>query len=383
MITATIDLPHPDIELGIERSPLTYFVRTPDAGLDRNTGLVVFISGYGMEPGGSYEQNLLSYLANQHNCVAVSVRYFGADLYLEGNFIPMPDFFTRFAEHYGVTVSLARGTPLASVLRKLAELLKENGITSFHPDCRLVVSRNAYNSMGFLPALDHLQVTHRLLLEYALDRSRVYVIGTSYGGYIASLMMKLAPGTFRMVVDNSGFSSAEDDLPGLAGVFRLWIAGVAIDTLSVRCWSSDPVAANYFGKPRREIRSLLETRHVYPNTARAYAYHSATDAVAPLERKLQLREIYAGRVDYDLRVVDADALDGRVFKNLSHGMGASMRGVFDLSYEKYLAAGGPRADHCDFDLEREIVFPCSGEDYVLRYSPQTGIKASLRPSADG
>jgi pimeloyl-ACP methyl ester carboxylesterase len=382
MITASIAAPHPDIELGIERSPLSYFVCAPDAGLNRNTGLVVFIGGHGMDPGGGYVQSLLSYLANRHNCLAASVRYFGADLYSGARFAPMPDFFAQFAKHYGVTASVARGTDISGVVRQLAELLKQNGITAFHADCRVAVISDAYNSMGFLPALDHLQVIHRLLDEHALDRRRLYVIGTSYGGYIASLMTKLAPNTLRMVIDNSGYSSAEDDLPGLTGTYRIWVGDVAIGAHAVRCWSFDPSAANYFGDPRREIRSLLEARHVCANTARVYAYHTQADTVASLERKLPLRGIYAGRVAYDLQIVDEAALDGRVFKKLEHGMDASMRGLFDLSYEKYIVAGGACADHCDFDLEHEVVFPCSGEDYVLRYSRRDGVSASLRASAD-
>src|SRR5258707_126227 len=153
MITASIAAPHPDIELGIERSPLSYFICAPDAGLDRNTGLVVFISGYGMDTGGSYAQSLLSYLANRHNCLAVSVRYFGADLYSGARFAPMPDFFAQLAKHYGITASVAPGTPISGVVRQIAEVLKQNGVTAFHTDCRVAVISDAYNSMGFLPAL--------------------------------------------------------------------------------------------------------------------------------------------------------------------------------------------------------------------------------------
>jgi hypothetical protein len=54
-----------------------------------------------------------------------------------------------------------------------------------------------------------------------------------------------------------------------------------------------------------------------------------------------------------------------------------MRGLFELSYEKYLADGGALADHTDFDLERERVFPCSGEDYVLCYARRDGVRARL------
>ena len=375
MKTASIDVPHPDFELGVQRSALRYSICAPDTGLDRNTGLIFFIAGYGMETGGDYVESLLPYLANRHNCVAASVRYFGAELAAKARLRPMPDFFVKLAERHCVTLSAPRGADIDTIFQQTMGLLAQNGITALHADCRVALIAEEYNSMGVLPALDHLQVIHRLMKEHALDRRRLYVIGTSYGGYIASLMMKFAPSTLRMVIDNSGFSSAEDDLSSAMGALRVWVGGVAIRAMALRCWSPDPTAENYLSPARREIRSLFDPRHIYANTARVYAYHAAGDRVAPLQRKLTLRDVYSGRVHYDLQIIDEASLDGRIFKVLEHGMNASIRGLFDLSYEKYVAAGGALADYTDFDLDREIRFPCSAENYIFRYSRRDGVTA--------
>jgi pimeloyl-ACP methyl ester carboxylesterase len=380
MLKAEIGAPHPDIELGVRRRALEYLACAPDAGIDRDTGLALFVAGYGMEPCGSYAQSLLGHLANRYNCIAASVNYFGADLEPKARMVPMPDFFTKLAEQYGLTVSAPRGVDVTELLRHVLSLLAANGIRVLNPACRIALVAEEYNSMGFLPALDHLQVAHRLMTEHALNRQRIFAIGTSYGGYVASLMAKIAPDTFRMVVDNSGFASAEDDILGVMGMMGTSLGDLAMTVQTVHCWSPDPAAANYFAKPRREIRSLSEPRHHQPNTTRIYAYHAAGDTVAPTASKLRLREAYAGRVAYDLRIIDETGIDGRVFKTLAHGMDASMRGLFELSYEKYLADGGALADHSDFDLERRRVFPCSGEDYVLRYARRDGVRATLVPS---
>jgi pimeloyl-ACP methyl ester carboxylesterase len=377
MLTAEIGAAHPDIELGVRRGALEYLVCAPDAGIDRDTGLALFVAGYGMDPCGGYAQSLLGHLANRYNCVAASVNYFGADLESKARMAPMPDFFVKLAEHYGLTVSAPRGLDVTELLRHVLSLLAANGIRELHRDCRIAFVAEEYNGMGFLPALDNLQVAHRLLTAHALNRRRVFVIGTSYGGYVAALMAKFAPDTFRMVIDNSGFASADDDLLGVMGMKGTSLGNLVMTVQTVHCWSADPAAANYFSQPRREIRSLFEPRHLRPNTARIYAYHAAGDTVAPTASKLRLREAYAGRVAYDLRIIDETGLDGRVFKTPAHGMDASMRGLFELSYEKYLADGGALADHTDFDLERERVFPCSGEDYVLCYARRDGVRARL------
>ncbi|HWI26048.1 MAG TPA: DUF2920 family protein [Stellaceae bacterium] len=375
---AALATPHPDIELGVDRKPLAYIACAPDAGIDGDTGLALFMSGYGMDPLGAYPRKLLAYLANRHNCVAASVRYFGAGFQEHARHVPMPDFFTKLAEHYGLTISAPDGCDMELLLRQLAGVLRQHGVSTLHSDCRVAVIADEYNNMGFLPALDCLQVAHRLIGAHGLNRRRLFAIGSSYGGFIAALMAKLAPNTFRLVVDNSGFSSAEDDFPSVMGIQRCWIDELSVIIVNPRGWSQSPAASNYFSPARREIRALAEPRHIQPNTARLYAYHAEGDSVAPTERKLALREAYAGRVAYDLRIVDQASLDGRLFKTLAHGMEASLRGLFDLSYERFLADGGALGDATDFDLGSEISFPCSGENYRLRYSRNEGVRAELR-----
>ena len=378
----SIETPHADVELGVERSSLRYLSCAPDRGIDRHTGLIAYLAGYGMDPRGGYAQRLLPYLANRHNCVAVSVDYFGANLWQKSTLAPFPDFFTRLAEHYGIEITAPNDVDIMQLLLSLAELLRRNGITRLHDDCRLAAISSEYNSMGFLPALDTLQVIHYLLARMRLDKRRLFLIGTSYGGYIAELMAKLAPNTFRMVVDNSGFSSATDDLDGVMGLSKVVLGGVAMTGHALRAWSNDPTTTNFFSPARRQIRDLHHRRQVLANTARVYAYHAPRDGEASTEQKRRLREAYAGRVAFDLSVIDETQLDGRVFKTLDHGMHASLRGLFDLSYEKYLADGGALADHTDFDLALEHVFPCSGADYRLRYSPSAGVAATIHATAE-
>ena len=81
---------------------------------------------------------------------------------------------------------------------------------------------------------------------------------------------------------------------------------------------------------------------------------------------------------YELDIIDQSKVDGRIFKDLSHGMHASMRGVFDLSYDKFLRDGGAIADDTDFDRESRYRFPCGCEDYIVSFSNSTSVKAELK-----
>jgi hypothetical protein len=376
----TTTTPHPDIELGVERSMLGYASCVPDAGVNSDTGLVLFLVGYGMAARGPYTQNLLSHLANKHNCVAASVEYFGAKLMsgADGKIIAHPSLCDKLAEHYGLSKTAWDALPFDELLWRIAGLLSENGISALHDECTVIRTAKEYNSMGFLPALDGLQIAHHLLTALSLNRTRVFLLGTSYGGYIASLMAKLAPHTFRMVVDNSGFSSPDDDSAAVLGWQRLLINKVWVTGRTAIHWSTDPTLDTFFSPERRAIRNLLHAEHIIDNTARTYAYHSATDTYAPIARKKRLREVYEGRIPYELMIVDEGQVDGKIFKNAGHGLGASMRGIFEMSYEKFIRDGGALSDQTDFDQRSEYVFACGKEDYVVKFSPEQGIQAQIR-----
>ncbi len=147
---------------------------------------------------------------------------------------------------------------------------------------------------------------------------------------------------------------------------------------SVRHWSFEPRDANFFAPPRQAIRDLHRREHLFDNTARIYAYHAANDTLARTAHKVALRDTYKGRIAYELAIIDESQVDGRIFKNLRHGMNASMRGLFDVSHAKFIRDGGALADTTDFDLRSEYRFGCGEEDYVLRFSPEEGVRAALR-----
>ena len=333
-----------------------------------------------MDPCGRYVRSLLTYLANKHNCVAASVDYFGAYLLqsLKSRWYPRPDFFVNLKKYHGIEVKAPKGFDPKHLLGQLGTALSRRGVTRLNPACVFLLVSPEYHSMGFLPALDGIQVAHRLIVEFRPNQRRLFAFGTSYGGYIANLIAKLAPRTFRMVIDNSGFSSAEDDIWNVYGMTR-WYSGegVAMDLKTVASFSDDSSDPHYFTPAHREIRNLLNRGHVFDSSTRLYGYHSTVDEVAPTAAKLKLRAIYAGKVPYELEIVDESKIDGKLFKDLSHGLRASMRGLFDVSYDKFRRDGGALAETTDFDANSRYVFSCGRKDYIVRFSTHTGVSAEL------
>jgi predicted peptidase len=205
--------------------------------------------------------------------------------------------------------------------------------------------------------------------------------GSSYGGYIALLLGKFAPHTFSAIIDNSGFSRAsvidictrEYKLGSV--VYRH--EGVTIQAIADEPWTlSDELDPNYFSESCRSIRSLLEESHRIPSDTSYYIFHGDEDKVCPTSEKEQVVEILRKYNLVNFKKVTADDIDGRVFKDLSHGMKASLRGVFDLVQE----AGGKlqkSEDLTDFDRSSVHTFACGTKTYSFSYSNDHQIRVEI------
>lgn len=379
----TIDHPHRDIELGVPREKLQYIVREPSQGLSKQTGLIFYIHGFGYRYDDSYADKLLPYLADTYNCLAVSVDYQGARGYsADLELGPAPDFFLKLAEHHGVTVTAPVGLNIWTIVNTVCQQLAARGVTRLHPECHTISGAGGYSNFGLLPALDHLQVLGNILKEYAVDKKRLFVLGTSYGGYIGLLLAKLAPNTFRLVVDNSGFSGPQDILESLYGIAGI-VGPVLIMNQCLVAFSDDALAPNYLSPSRKMIRDLAVAEHyALPSDTVIYSYHSETDVVAPTAAKKRLAEVLGRARNYDLRLVSAAEVDGRIFKNASHGMAASLRGLFEMSYRRWSPRVADPPAITDFDLETVNRLPCGREDYVLSFDPG-GVSLAVLPSIRG
>lgn len=374
-----VSTPHRDIELNVPRQAFQYAVTVPTAGLDSRTGLMFCIHGFGGHFNDAYMQKLRPFLADRYNCVTVSVDYFGAECLRNDVLNPAPDFFSKLTELYGMTVTVSASTPMQDILNAILEALAGRGVRELPPEMLFISPGTQYMSFGVLPALDHLQVTHRLLQDYPLNRRRLFVLGTSYGGYIGQMLNKLAPNTFRLVIDNSGFTSPSDALSSIYGLMGGQIKNVRVTSLNERRFSKFPDSPNYFSPAFAQLRELRIPGHYGPSETVLHCYHSRTDTVAPLERKLELIDQLKDLQTCHLTIIDEADLDGHRFKTLAHGMDASLRGLFELSYERWLPSADTAMDVTDFDLATARSFDCGSLIYNIRFHPQTGVEFSAKP----
>lgn len=363
--------PHYDIENNIARKPIKYHECLPDEGVNSETGLIFTISGYGWGPEMEYEIKLRSYLANKYNCIVIGVEYFGIWLkILKFENLRMTDQMHVLMEKL-LGISIKRGTmdDEVELLGMFIRYVIGNGIKNIPSEyCILNDACGSYQSFGFLPALDYLKVMAKVIDKYSVNKKRLYLLGSSFGGYIALLIGKLAPNSFRLIIDNSGFSETlKSNIYGGGGSF-FNLAGLNIRVKETAVWSKAPDSDNFFDKHHEEIRDLKISDHLYPSNTQYYCAHSIYDNLAIFEHKREFQQLKGSDFVF-LDAVDEEKVDGKLFKNTDHSMSASLRMLFDKGYSIYHSKEICAEPLTDFDMNSEFRFLCSnGYEYKINFS---------------
>ncbi|MCW9035743.1 MAG: DUF2920 family protein [Rhodospirillales bacterium] len=381
----TAENPHPDVENYVPRQPISYYVDYPDQGVNEETGIVFSVAGMGHYPEMDYEKLLRRYLATKYNCIAVGVVYFGQRLKRVENIQLLNNFFTNLEKYHGISMEGGVDGAAGDLTGAVCQALYEAGIRKLHHSCMGYAKyEEEYLSFGLLPALDHLQVLHQLMVDTPINKNRIFAYGASYGGYVAMLLGKYAPNTFSAIIDNSGFVSREGFPDSLYGhnaptyISLNTVKGVELAIYEHGVWSKDPTSPHYFDIHHEKIRDLLEQTHLNPSKTHYYSYHYEKDTLVPVSGKTKFRDLW-GEGNVDLTVVDDSQIDGKVFKKANHCLDATHRDIFDMSYKKYMAEDAVQKQDgiTDFDLGSTFIFPCGEKSYHFSFSNDKGIRVTL------
>ena len=368
-----VDPPHADVELGVAREPFDVVLALPPGGVTDKTGVIVHACEFGKTPGSAdIADRLLPELAERHDCAVVSPAYFGimrnSKVDVSGQFIHN---LNRIYNMKFTSESFAAAKSYADVFVMVAQAVAERGVTSVDLRCQpiIVTGRGEYQNWGFLPAIDCLSALGAALDRFPqADTRRIYALGQYYGGYVASLLGKLAPGTFAAIVNRSGYSrvetrhvlcgeTLESDLEVNYRIEGQKDYSFTMSLCSNNPWTVfDETSRFYFSDACRAIRSMLAREH-FVDTDASFVYFSED-----------------GDADY-IRHMDAqvDILGG--FAEVRHEKMPSYKAKRVESLGELLAYARERYPDCfsrtdagtDFSLGSCHSFPCAGKTYTLRY----------------
>lgn len=384
--TFTIQPPE-DVEMHLEtRKELAFSVEVPDAyDPSREYPLIFAIPGWGDFSESEYQaRKLRPYLAEKYEAIVVGVRYHddkqdGPNYSINHQAIKN---FYRIADQ-----DMPSGSGQQIVDGMFSILIKKN-IFSMDRECAIYGTTYAdYCSFGFLPALDHLDVFHFLMKSFKIRKDRVFLLGSSYGGYVALLMSKFAPYSFCMATANSPFvkTNLQSIFPAVyrgSGCMKRMHLGLEYQIPIIRSsiWSPEETSPGYFSDAHREIRSLLRGDQWIPSDTLLTVFHSLEDGLEPIAHVDRFAETVREKRPIHYERIGPEELDGTLFKDLSHGMGASIRGIFDRSWEIAESRGLRRDRETDFDRESVHAFHCGRKTYRFRYHPEEGVRVEIEDS---
>jgi predicted peptidase len=379
-----------DPELNINtKSELIYYINFPDNyNPEKKYPLIISIDGYGGQPTSEYqEKKLRPYLSQKYEAIVLGVSYHCINRASTGTINYNPESWEtifnlapgEFSRKY------AKGKSLGKIITGMFNLLVERKITRVSPLLSFQNSlSDTYSSFGFLPAIEHLHVIHDVISTFQIDLSNINILGTSYGGYIALLMGKYAPHTFNLIIDNSGFIATQfsEIFPSIsqtsASYMRV-IDGIRyelpVSTTSI--WENDEFSERYFSDANKMIRNVAIKSHMIKSATKYYSYHSQKDKLVPFPQKKLFYDRLKDFAYIDLTEVTTKEVDGKLFKDLDHGMNASLRNLFDITYKKSKEINIPHEAITDFHLNSHHVYYCHSKIYEFSYDINTGLTVNI------
>lgn len=366
----TIDA-HRDFEFNtnIPRQ-INYSVNLPNGCIH---GLVIYIAGFGTDAG-SYRKNFQQHIVDEYSLACLTVDYHcifsrpnnGGSISIEPHVMALLRSIT----------GCINDETIEDVLRAAERLRADKNIPIKVPGL-IIPGKNEYQNFGLLPALDNIYALNDVLLKHPQIPKRIFAVGSSYGGYIANLVSKLAPSTLNAVFDNSSWATPNlryivgHDM-GLAEFTSGHSQGVTLELNVLSPWSQFIFMPNGFEKNKYMMRSFpeqhIETMSKSSNGKTIYRFtHAERDLIADTQQKIAMAELLKKKgFNVEMSVYSSKDIDGSYIKNMSHGMGLSMRKLFanclgqsqDEIYDDSVI---------DFDFEHSLIFDCENQTYTVKY----------------
>lgn len=371
IIKAPID---PEIDLKV-RDDLEYYVTLPETySSKKEYGVVFCITAWGDNASSDYQlKKMHPYIADKYEVIVVGVRYHN-DLRQNEEDIKID--LNGICSFYNISknqlLSLKDGN---EILDKLFEILEERQIYSLDNSLAFEVKEYHYSSFGFMPAIDHMNVLVDLMKNYNINKEQIIAYGSSYGGYIALMLGKIAPRTFSAIIDNSGFCYTNIDeilggiIEGANGSYPRVINGRRYQIPIVRntIWSLDEMSPYYFSDAHRKIRNVLIEDHMTKSETVYCIFHSVKDTLVPIKVKDKFCDKIGKDHDVHYWRITSEDIDGVIFKTLKHGMESSLIKLFDLSVECIGSIVSKTTNLIDFDLNSIYDFDCGDRTYKFSY----------------
>lgn len=318
--TQEIAIPaHPNIYNGNNERVYRIAYSIPEAGTNRDTGLLILVPGFGGHIDSNVYTKMRNEFADRYNLVTIQCDYFGS----------------QFMQHFkGFTYSLEGLEKLISkdhfeILKKepnkIIEVLSYYSI-NYNGLAILDETEDEFADLGFMQAIDNITAIEAVKVilnenNIVFNEDKILGYGHSQGAYLLHLMNKMVPHLFTYIIDNSAW---------VEPMYFYRHRDIFVKTGN----SLLTVNFEYMTKHYTQNKNAFSLHNLYKafnNGAYIYSSVGATDfLVKVIDKKEAFKRLKYCKLD----IIDSKKVDGEIIKSTNHGLDADFLKFFEDKYNK-------------------------------------------------
>lgn len=303
----------------------------PEKGMNKKTGILCLIPGYGGHIDSKVYHKMRCQFADEYNLAVLQCDYFGI----------------RYMQNYEMEVNIFK------------KINKEQNIIEIETE----ESWADCNDMGPLQAMDIISmllwfVRKTVQEENPFNADKIIAYGFSHGAYLAYLANRLCSGLLKVIIDNSAYIYP----PYLECIRDLLFTDVKENAVSGHI--------NYLvrSEPQmrlpREFYDLFLLYENFNNECRIISLHGTEDKMVTAGEKKALIDKIGEKAA--MVAIHPSNVDGVVFKNAEHGLGADFVKLF-----QWIEPIMPFADGCSLQIPNIVVIDGKKEYLEITYEGLT------------
>lgn len=313
------------LENNYEERNFKVYYSTPTKGINFETGILLFIAGFGGNSNSNIYKKMRQKFADIYNLVTVQCDYFGWEfMQSEISFkdIVLTEDSLNILNEYGIPSNKDKTINLDEIIMS-KKTLNLKATTEFN-ECL-----ENFSDMSYMQALDNITAVLNVINilynnKEHFNTNKIIIMGQSHGSYLAYLSNIMCSNLFTHILDNSAW-----DYPHSLKSCRV---------LPFKFGSNFNVTLdiNYLARNMNFNTDYLRLSNLYENknnNCSIVSYHGEDDSLIPLDKKIaELSNIN----NTELNVISKQDLGSGIFTNTHHGLGADFNKLFDSFNKKYL-----------------------------------------------
>ncbi len=280
--------------------------------IDRNTGMMLLISGFGGTPEAKIYRKMRSLFADQYNLVVIQSTYLGTEFMADYDQISLDTLQIQKLQKE-LPINIKNQVFRSNDQLDLSPLMAEN----FPFEISLQVSANLnetdsnYVEMGPIQAIDCMRALHAVyeIIKdngFQINLNKIIVYGHSHGAYLAHLCNRFFPDVFSFVLDNSAWIS-----PAYLRSPRI-LTGKINNMILEKVFTYRITSQNY----DHEIYDLGYLYKGFKNNANIVIYQGVTDNL--IDHKVKAA-IFRQIAHVNFNTITANKVDGLAIISTNHG----------------------------------------------------------------